>query len=73
MHAHVYDCSARPKNGCRDQKAFLPASSSYSFTARNGTTAFVIRASALFLNSGREPFTFRYRRRTQTAGGGPTS
>ena len=31
------------------------------------------RASALFLNSGREPFTLRYRRRTQTAGGGPTS
>jgi hypothetical protein len=31
------------------------------------------RASALFLNSGREPFTLHDRRRTQTAGGGPTS
>ena len=40
---------------------------------RNGTTAFGYPRERMFLNSGREPLAIRYRRRPQTAGGGPTS
>src|SRR5947207_11865655 len=37
------------------------------------TIAFGYQRERMLLNSGREPLAIRYRRRTQTAGDGPTS